>query len=272
MLTGQFLLRPPGDADANQPRWAQAARWLPVWGVAIGVLYAVVFRLAWKAFGEYQGIRWLPVMAVLIVDLAVCGHRLLAGVISVASNRSAGHPPQSLNLTALLTLILVILGKFCLLTSLPIGTWQSPPSGSWGWDDTLSKLGPLYPSVIYRPLILAPLWGRWAMMLAMTIGRTSPGHSVRLQRMADGASLPTIFACWLIGAALTAIYCSGSGEHIARGVVLALVVMVIAYLASFVLARRAGGQTEATVATTGLITEMTFLVCYVTVSKSIYWY
>jgi ABC-type uncharacterized transport system permease subunit len=55
-------------------------------------------------------------------------------------------------------------------------------------------------------------------------------------------------------------------------VVLALAGMVVAYLASFGLALRAGGQNEATVGTVGLVTEMTFLIVYVGISNAIYWY
>ena len=28
----------------------------------------------------------------------------------------------------------------------------------------------MYPAPVYRPLVLAPLWGRWALLLAATVG------------------------------------------------------------------------------------------------------
>jgi len=155
---------------------------------------------------------------------------------------------------------------------LPIGVWQSPPGDNWGWSGTLSRLGPLYPTAVYRPLILAPLWGRWAISLAAAIGRTAPGTSSRLERMAAGTSLTHIVVTWLCCAVLTTLYCSGTGEHLARGVVLALATLVIAYLASFILALRFGGQTEATTGTVGLVAEMAFLIFYVGASNAIYWY
>ena len=271
-LAGRFLFMPPAPADADQPYWVRATKWLPLWGLVIGIFYAVVFRLAWRAFGEYQGIRWVPVVAVLAVDVALCGYRMLAGAASLASYKSdkEGHTP--LNLRGLLVVLLIVLGKFSLLASLPIGVWQSAPSGNWGWGEFFSKLGVLYPTALYRPLILAPIWGRWAMTLAATIGRTAPGGSIRLQCMAGRNRLLAIFVGWLACAILTAIYCSGSGEYVTRGVVLALVAMVVAYLTSFTLALRTGGQSEATVGTTGLVTEMTFLICYVGISNAIYWY
>ena len=267
-LAGRFLFSSPAPSDGDEPRWSRAAKWLPVWGLAIGIVYAVAFRLAWRAFGEYQGIRWVPVMAVLAVDLALCGYRMLAAAASLASSKSDQEGQTPLNLRGLLIVLLIVLAKFSLLASLPIGIWRSG-----GWDSVFGgRFSFLYPLAIYRALILAPLWGRWAMTLAVTIGRTAPSGSVRLQRMAGGSSLAVIVIGWLACSVLTAVYCSGSGEHITRGVVLALAAMVVAYLTSFILALRAGGQTEATVGTVGLATEVTFLIFYVGISNAIYWY
>ncbi len=271
-LAGRFLFLSPAGGDADQPAWAKAAKWLPVWGLGIGIVYAVVFRLTWRAFGEYQGIRWLPVAAVLAFDLLLCGYRMVAGVASLASldrDRDGGAPPR---LRGLLFILLIVLTKFSLLVSLPVGVWQSPPGDNWGWSGTLSRLGLLYPTAVYRPLILAPLWGRWAISLAVAIGRTAPGSSHRLERIGAGSSMTSIVAAWLGCAVLTAVYCSGTGEHLARGVVLAVASLVIAYLTSFILALRSGGQTEATTGTVGLVTEMAFLIFYVGASNAIYWY
>ena len=110
------------------------------------------------------------------------------------------------------------------------------------------------------------------MSLATSIGRASTVSTPRLQRMAQGASLATILFQWFLGALLTVVYCSGAGEHVARGVVIALGMLLVAYLASFILARRANGQTEATICTTGLVVEVAFLALYVGVSSAIYWY
>ncbi len=270
MLAGRFLFLPPAAGDAEEPGWSRAVKWLPLWGLAVGIAYAVIFRLAWKAFGQYQGIRWVPVVAVLAADVAFCGYRMLAGAISLTSSRKNQEGYTPLDLRGLLLVLLIVLAKFALLASLPIGILRSAPSGNWG--SFLSQLGWLYPTVISRALILAPLWGRWSMTLALTIGRTAPGASGRLERMAGGHTLVTIVVGWLGCALLTTLYCSGSGEHVARGIILFLAAMVVAYLTSFILAVRAGGQTEATVGTCGLVSEATFLVCYVGVSSDIYWY
>ncbi|HSW47031.1 MAG TPA: adenosylcobinamide-GDP ribazoletransferase [Phycisphaerae bacterium] len=273
LLAARFLFLPPGERDGREPRWLLAAKWLPIWGLAIGVSYAVIFRLAWRMFGEYQRIRWLPAAIILALDLAICGRRLILGAIAAGRDPRGpdAQPEKPLYTSSLLLVLIVVLLKFAVLLSLPIG-WEKPSDGPWRWDTFLARLGPLYPWSIYRPLVLAPLWGRWAMMLAMTIGRTAPGGSPRLRQMAGHASLTTVFAWWLLAAGLTVVYCSGSGEHLAHGVMLALVPLVVGYLAGFVLARRSDGQNEATVTTAALITEMTFLTAYAGVASDIYWW
>jgi len=67
-------------------------------------------------------------------------------------------------------------------------------------------------------------------------------------------------------------YVCGTPQHIARALVISLAVLLGSYLCSFLLARRSGGQTEATVRVTGLAGELTFLVFYLPISSSIFWY
>ncbi len=260
---------------ASDAAWERAGRWLAVWGLGIGISYAVVFSLTWRLLGEYQGIRWLPVMAVLTLDLGWVGRRLLHGTVSVCDSLSAAAAPGAARLpdaTVPLTVVLVALGKFALLVSLPIGTWQLQPAMAWELPEGLGRLSFLYPPPIYRPLILMAFWGRWAMGLAASIGRPAPAASGRLRRLAAGGVLPVIFVQWLVGAVVTVVYCSGAGEHLARGMVIAVGVLVTAYLASFLLARRFNGQTESTVGCAGLVTELAFLILYVAAANVIYWY
>jgi len=274
VLAGRFLFLSRDPSNGDDPNWRNAGRWLPLWGLAIGVLYVGVFGLFWRGFGEYQGIRWIPAAAVVAVDLAWGGYRLLAGAASLtphAGTAKLEQTPES-DVQAAVTVVLIGIVKFALLASLPIGIWQTPPAGAWGWEAVFAKLGPLYPHPVYRPLILMPFWGRWAMSLGTSIGRASSASTPRLQQMAQGTSLATILLQWLLGAALTVVYCSGSGEHVARGVVIALSMLLVAYLVSFILARRAGGQTEATISATGVVVEVVFLGLYVGVSSAMYWY
>lgn len=266
-LAGRFLLPFQAAAFENSPRWRRVGVWLPVWGLIIGAFYAGAFRGLWFWLGEYQHIRLAPMVLLLVLDAGWLGYRLLAGaatVVATWSDRSASmaSPPT---MAAVLFLVLAVLVKFALLVALPAGavTWPA---------DWREHLRIFYPYVIYRPLVLMPLWGRWAVLLATNIGRAAPASSSRLQTVAEGSSLPSIMAWWAAISGLTVMYCSPSGYHVGWAMLISLSMMVVAYLASFVLARRYGGQTEATVTAAGWAVEMAFLLAYLPLARYIYWY
>jgi cobalamin synthase len=266
LLLSRFLFPIENRTDTEAPSaWSKTARWLPFWGLAIGVLYAIIYRGAWKWFGEYQHLRLLPPVALLIADFGFFGYRPLAATVGLFDRRPPGASPDGLPLPAALALILIVLLKFAMLVVLPAGAVIWPA-------DWRQHLGPLYPAVLYRPLVLMPLWGRWAMLLALCIGRVSPHGSDRLRRMAAGARLTRIIGWWFLIALLTVAYSSATPYHLAYGVVISLAILLATYLASFALARRFGGQTETTVHAAGLIGELALLMFYLPVARYIYWY
>lgn len=225
-----------------------------MWGVLIGVLHAGVMRVAWKSFGEYQFIRFVPMAAVLVVELTWTGYYFLRALASTIQ-RAAGQPGvATLTLPVLVGVLAITVLEYALLLSLP--------QGQMDWSDWRARLGFLYPRPIYRPLILMPLWGRWAMTLAMCIGRSAPDASDRLRQMMSGISMVRILAYWGLITAVTVLYTSGTANDLARGMAIGLGVILIAYMVSFSLGRAHGGQDEATVGTTGLAAQLGFLMLY----------
>lgn len=271
-LAARFLFPLDERSSADSDHWARATHWFLLWGLLTGILYAAVFRVAWRSFGEYQYVRFVPMAFVLIADLGWGGYRLLTATSSLfAARRSSESAPESPSyLPVILALVLISILKYAILVSLPMGTPR--PSQSIEWATWRHQLGFLYPKAIYRPLILMPVWGRWAMMLALSIGRASPACSPRLRRMAQASQLWRILLYWLGCMGLTLFYASGNPSQVGRSVIISLGVLVIAYLVSFGLSRRSDGQTETSTLAAGLAGEMGFLLLYLPVASDIYWY
>lgn len=279
----RFLFPTTEFKAAESPTWTFASRWFVLWGLVIGLVYLVVFRVSWKWFGEYQGVRWLPAAAVLAIDLGYCGYRLLAGLTQL-QNRAGSEQakdPASLTLGTLLAVMLVTITKYAMLLSLPVGrVLKANPMTDLYLPAWLSLLCP--DEVIYRPLLLMPVWGRWAVALAVSIGRIHPSEPDRLRDMASGISLKTIFAHWFGLTVFTMGYCAvvissdgvfiTSGRTLAYGLLISMVTMLSAYSSGFVLARRSGGQTESTVCVAGLAAELAFLALYLVLASRIYWF
>ena len=266
LLAARFLFPLPDRPGAEaSPAWRRSVLWLPAWGLAIGILYTLVYRGAWRWFGEQQHLRLLPPFIVLIADFSWFGYRQLAAAIEVFNRHPPATATGALRLPGAVAVLLLGLFKYLLLLALPAG----PMAFNADWRQHFSVL---YPGVIYRPLVLMPLWGRWAMLLALCIGRVSPGSAQRLRHLAGGARLTAVVGWWFLTGLLTVAYTSPEPLHLAYGVVISLGVLVVAYLASFALARRYDGQTETTVLAAALIGELTFLIFYLPVSRSIYWY
>jgi cobalamin synthase len=266
-LAGRFLLPVDPGRVADAPRWANAGAWLPAWGLLIGVGYAASFRLVWLWLGEHQHIRLAPMALLLALDVCWLGYRLLAGAAAVVGSwpdRRVRSPSSPL-LAVVVFLVMAILVKFALLVSLPAGavTWPA---------DWRQHLRVVYPYVMYRPLILMPLWGRWAVLLAGTIGRVAPDGSDRLRRWTAGSRLAVVMGWWVAIAGLTVLYVSPTIFHVGWSMLIALAMLVVAYMASFALARRFGGQTETTVTAAGWVVEMAFLLAYLPVARYMYWY
>lgn len=279
-LAGRFVLPLNRHLRADDAAWSRARLWLPMWGLLIGIAYAAIFRIVWFWLGEYHRIRLAPTIVLVALHAAFFGYRLLEGAAQVVATRARPVNPRASDddldppptdasavaqLPVMLLLVLAVLGEFALLVSLPAGAVPYPA----GWRE---HLGIAYPYVIYRPLMLMPLWGRWAVMLASGIGRSAPDASQRFKRLAAGGSLGSVLACWAGATALTVMYCSPKGEHIAWSMLISLGMLLVAYLVGFVLSQRYGGQNESTVNACGWAVELSFLLAYLPVARAIYWY
>jgi len=282
------------DERMDRPPAAEAAsaiHWLVPLGLLMGLIYVGLFRAAWRLFGEVGGVRLMPAVAVWLADAVFLGWYLVYGVARTADSWSSGaknnwEPEDErscaarkaetgrpavgathgigLGLVGLVALFAVMLVKLAL--------WTSLPEGISGWPaDWRRSLNFAYPRPVFRPLLLAPIWGRWAILLAAGIGRTAPSSAETLPGLSGVRSpLPVLgwFAALLL---LTSVYCGRHGRWMI-GCVIGLAVLGVTFLFCVVTARRFSGHTRATVFAAGLVSESFFLICYLAASQRIYYY
>lgn len=257
------FLFPMGETHAPLSETPSAVRWVVPIGLLIGLAWAGMFRATWRIFDETSNMRVMPALAVTLLECLLTGPYLVMGLARTVhlltrhQPRQAPHDPLTpLSPVGTLTLALAVLCQWVLVVSIrDVQTWW-PLESDWRHYFNF-----LYPRAIYRPLILAPLWGRWGILLAATIGRTArhaDGDTVALA----GAMRPSRLL-WqsLLPIALTAIYCSREHNRFI-GVVLAMLVFAATFLVAFGMGQRGGGQTRQSLFAAGQVSQLAFLTFY----------
>ncbi len=248
--------------DARSTDWANSVRWIVPFGVVVAILWAGVFRGSWRLFGETGNLRVVPALAVVLLECLLTGPFLAMGLARTA-HLLAGERPRSdslepdtpLSPVGTLVLILAVLAQFVLIVSIPneVGWWPA--------DDWRTFFNFMYPKPIYRPLILAPIWGRWAILLAASIGRASRQadptavavcRAMRPSRLLLHAAFPFV---------ITAIYCSRA-QNFMIGVIVGMLVFGITYVLTVAMARRGGGQTRQSLFAAAQIAQLSTLALY----------
>lgn len=259
----RFLFPPGYREDAvGAGHLAEAAHWIVPFGILIGLLWVGVFRFTWRVFGETGNLRVVPALTVVLVECLLTGPFLAMGLARAVhlltgdrSRRAAMDRRTPLSPVGTLALMLTVLSQFVFIVSVPKAL------GWWPDDDWRAYFNFLYPQPIYRPLILAPIWGRWAILLAATIGR--PGHDADPATVALCRSMhpARLLRQAVVPMVLTMIYCSRS-QNFLIGVVIGLLVFGVTYLVSVAMSRRGGGQTRQTLFAAAQIAQLSFLVLY----------
>jgi hypothetical protein len=135
-----------------------------LWGTGSALLWEAGIRV----FGEYSGIPLVPAGMVLAAS-ALCMYRravpALGGVLG----------GESRDQRALAAAVVVLFWGFLLLG---LRGWQRDWAPYPWWL--------IRPQAMYRPLVLAPLWGAWAMLVGCQLSRPGPGTSEALRVFAAG--------------------------------------------------------------------------------------
>jgi hypothetical protein len=117
---------------------------------AWGGLSVLLYSWTWGLFGDYSGIPFMPVAAVLTVGTLLLYRRSVTALAESLSKTGTA--------VMAITCLILLVQTLCLLG---LKSWNPdfpqylPPT--WQW---------LRPRTMFRPLLLAPLWGGWAMLAA----------------------------------------------------------------------------------------------------------
>lgn len=249
---------------------ARACHWLVPLGLVVGLLYTAVYRAVWRQFGEVRSIALMPAVTVWLLDVGVLASLLYFGAartargVITASPAGAGAPHSRAGLDPVeqLALIVLVLLKLMLLIAIPHGISHWPGTGDWR-----SYFNWMYPHREYRPLILAPMWGRWAMLLVGSVGRPRDDDDRAMTLFSGSLSAGRVLAWMVPVAVLTSIYC---GRRWMFGCIISCLVLAGCYLYGMIAARRQGGQTRDSILGAGLIGELVFLTAYEGLAANIY--
>ncbi|HVP13073.1 MAG TPA: hypothetical protein VMV94_18000 [Phycisphaerae bacterium] len=268
-------------APAQPATLSRATSWIVPLGLLIGLLWAGTFRVTWKLYGEIATVRVVPALMIVLIESLFTGLYLVLGLARtvhlLAGDRplrpepyigdagEGGPAPNSqpvhgnpLSLEPLspigtLAMCLVVLCQWVLITSIP---WESP----W-WpapNDWRHHFNFLYPAPLYRPLLLAPIWGRWGILVAATIGRTARHVDSETVGLSQAMSPARLLRQSVLPIALTAVYCSRGG-NLAIGIIMSMLVFGVTYVVAVIMARRGGGQSRQSLYAAGQIAQLVFL-------------
>jgi hypothetical protein len=231
------------------------------------LVYVGLYRASWRVFGEVGGVRLMPALVIWLADVGFLGLPLLLGAARTANQWSLQDKsaPSYRDLALPGTLALVVLAV------IKLTLWTGVPEGIAGWPTNWKRyFNFLYPWPVYRPLILAPMWGRWALILAGGVG--PPASSEQNWASRSGHKSIAVTLGWFVAvAALTAVYC-GRHDRWMIGCIISLAVLGTTFVFAVVTARRFSGHTRFTVHAAALVAEVTFLVVYLAASQHIYRY
>jgi hypothetical protein len=264
LMEALILLFPIGRAERriNPLAWGRAASWVVPLGVFIGLAWVGVFRISWRVYGEAGNIRVIPALAMVLVECLLTGPFLALGLARTAHLLTgatplapAGDPKAPLSPVGTLVLCLTLLTEWVLIASIKVETPWWPSLEDWR-----SNFNFMYPTPVYRPLLLAPIWGRWGILLAASIGRTARGADNAVVGLCESMHPARLLRQSILPVVLTAIY-SARGGNFMIGPIMALLVFAATYIVAVIMAHRGGGQSADALAA-GQVAQLAFLAVY----------
>ncbi|HEY3243342.1 MAG TPA: hypothetical protein VGM03_08325, partial [Phycisphaerae bacterium] len=146
-------------------------------------------------------------------------------------------------------------------TILPLLLWMAIPNPTSTWPGMWGRyMNFAYPRGLFRPLILAPVWGLWGWVAAAGVGRAHPDAEPAARVLCAAGTVQRTLGWFVPLLVLTMVY--STRRHWTFGCLIALSVLAVTHVYTVAIARRRGGQTLDTLASSGWVAEMSFLICY----------
>jgi len=222
--------------------------WMGLLGTSLvwGGVMVTLWGLAWEVFGGVEPL----VLPAMVATGAICLGLYRRALVAAA--RVLGGTEPASQAVAAATLVLAV--GFSLLG-------LGPYFHRWGDLRLPQWLGWLLPHAKHsRVLLLMPLWGAWAMLIAGKFCRPTERTDARVAAFVRGCGALAAAVCMAVLMFVTTVYF----QHLGMGSqVLILAVTAVAVVALGVgLCRRAGGPTRQSLLAANVLAQLAFVLAY----------
>lgn len=262
-------VKPP--QEANGTAAARAGKWLLPAGIVIGVGYAQLYSWMWGIFGELQGLRIMPALAVTLLAAGWLDARMFTGLAEtgdlLAAERGrtdADSTHAGLGSAGALVLVLGVLTLFAGLLSAP------PPPPYWWPEDWRRYFMWTLPPTLLRVVACLSLWSRFGVLLAASVGPPARSADKWTTEFCEQSRLLRTLAWGLVPFGLT-IYWFTAWPGKLYGPAVAMGTFVTIYLTAVALVRKLHGHTAATLRACGAVGMLSFLILYLSVARWTVW-
>jgi hypothetical protein len=244
------LTAPAERLAADAPRgfrhaWAQLMVVSLLWGVFLAWLWGT----AWTVFGDYFGLPLMHVAAVVSVTALWLFRRSLLAL----GRCLGGRDPRVQNLVGTVALLVLALALLGLRKSYDRDAlaWLPP---MWQWA---------CPMLVQRVLILAPLWGAWAMLIACQFCKPADDAARGVIAFAEGCSAPAAALSVVLPLCGTVLYLHFLRNYVNWWrLIVPTVTVAVAIAAGVLLCRRTGGLTRRALLASNFLTQLAFILVY----------
>lgn len=229
-------------ADQLPGRFARA--WLGVMVVSLlwGSASVMLWSWTWGLFGDFYGIPFMPVAAVIAVGLLWPYAR---SVLAMAESLVGRDGQRSVAVAALVVV------------------WTLMLLGIRGQDDWPHYLPPILqwtrPQAMLRAMLLAPLWGGWAMLLAGQFSRPSARTEPVVAAFARGCG---VFTTMIVLAPLLLATVTYFNNLPWTQLSISATAIIVAAAGGALLCRRWGGLCRSALLATNMLTQIAFILAY----------